>query len=161
MTFWKRQNYGDGIFCSFGRNLLVNAGDIRDVGSILGWEDALEEEMATHSSIIVWRIPWTNEPGRLQYTGLQRVRHDWSDLAGTQGNSNNDKSKWFPGIIGEGRMNRQGTEDFQGSETAPYDTVKADACNYTFVQGHRPCTLRWTSPSSMDFEWRRRVNAGS
>ena len=41
----------------------------------LGWEDALEEEMATHSSILAWRIPWTEEPGGLQSVGLQRVRH--------------------------------------------------------------------------------------
>ena len=37
----------------------------------LGWEGLLEKEMATHSSIIAWRIPWTEEPGRLQYRGLQ------------------------------------------------------------------------------------------
>ena len=42
----------------------------------LGWEDPLEKEMATHSSTIAWTIPWTDEPGRLQYMGLQRVRHD-------------------------------------------------------------------------------------
>ena len=45
------------------------------VGS-LGWEDLLEKEMATHSSILAWKIPWTEEPGRLQSMGLQRVRHD-------------------------------------------------------------------------------------
>ena len=45
------------------------------VGS-LGWEDLLEEGMAIHSSILAWRIPWTDEPGRLQFLGLQRVRHD-------------------------------------------------------------------------------------
>ena len=44
----------------------------------LGWEDPLEEGMATHSSILAWRIPWTEEPGRLQIRGLQRVRHDWA-----------------------------------------------------------------------------------
>ena len=42
----------------------------------LGWEDLLEKEMATHSSILAWRIPWTEEPGRLQSTGSQRVGHD-------------------------------------------------------------------------------------
>ena len=42
----------------------------------LGWEDALEEEMATHSNILAWEIPWTEEPGGLQSTGSQRVRHD-------------------------------------------------------------------------------------
>ena len=42
----------------------------------LGFEDPLEKEMATHSSILAWRIPWTEKPGRLQFMGLQRVRHD-------------------------------------------------------------------------------------
>ena len=42
----------------------------------LGWEDPLEKEMATHSSILAWRIPWIEEPGRLQSTGSQRVGHD-------------------------------------------------------------------------------------
>ena len=42
----------------------------------LGWEDPLEKEMAAHSSILAWRIPWTKEPGGLQSTGSQRVRHD-------------------------------------------------------------------------------------
>ena len=42
----------------------------------LGQEDLLEEEMATHSSILVWRIPWTEESGGLQSMGSQRVRHD-------------------------------------------------------------------------------------
>ena len=41
----------------------------------LGWEDLLEEEMATLSSILAWRIPWTEEPGRLQSIGSQRVGH--------------------------------------------------------------------------------------
>ena len=42
----------------------------------LGWEYPLEEDMATHSSILAWRIPWTEEPGGLQSNELQRVRHD-------------------------------------------------------------------------------------
>ena len=41
----------------------------------LGQEDPLEKEMATHSSILAWEIPWTEEPGGLQFKGLQRVRH--------------------------------------------------------------------------------------
>ena len=42
----------------------------------LGWEDSLEEGTATHSSILAWRIPWTEEPGGLQSKGLQRVGQD-------------------------------------------------------------------------------------
>ena len=44
----------------------------------LGREDPLEKEMAIHSSTIAWKIPWTEEPGRLQSMGSQRVRHDWA-----------------------------------------------------------------------------------
>ena len=42
----------------------------------LGWEDPLEESVATHSSILAWRISWTEEAGRLQSMGLQRIGHD-------------------------------------------------------------------------------------
>ena len=44
----------------------------------LYWEDPLEEEMATHSSILAWRIPWTEDSGGLQSMGLQRAGHDWA-----------------------------------------------------------------------------------
>ena len=47
----------------------------RHAGLIPGWEDPPEEEMATHSSILAWRIPWTEEPGRLQPMGSHRVRY--------------------------------------------------------------------------------------
>ena len=59
--------------CSAAKNLLANAGDVGDVGSIphLGQEDPLEEERATHSSILAWKIPRTEEPGRLQSMGSQ------------------------------------------------------------------------------------------
>ena len=57
-------------------NLSVNAGDIREAGSILGQEDPLEKEMANHSSILAWKLLWTEEPSRVQPVGLQRDRHD-------------------------------------------------------------------------------------
>ena len=46
-----------------------------------GWEDPLEKEMATHSSILAWRIPWTEKPGGLQCMGLQRVGHVEKEMA--------------------------------------------------------------------------------
>ena len=60
------------------KNPPANAGDIRDMGLLPDGEreDPLEEGMATHSSILAWRIPHTEEPRRLQSMGLQRVRHD-------------------------------------------------------------------------------------
>ena len=51
------------------KNLAASAGDVRDVGSMLGQEDPLKDNTATHSSILVWRIPWTEEPGGLQSWG--------------------------------------------------------------------------------------------
>ena len=59
------------------RNLPANAGGIRDMGSVfLGQEDPLEEAMATQSSILAWRIPWTEEPGGLQPMGSEKIGHD-------------------------------------------------------------------------------------
>ena len=58
---------------SVGKSSACNAGDL---GSIPGREDPLEKEMATHSNILAWEIPWTEEPGGLQSTGLQRVGYD-------------------------------------------------------------------------------------
>ena len=61
----------------------VNAGDTEAWVQSRGEEDPLEEGMATDSSDLAWRIPWTEEPGGPQSIGSQRVGHDWSDLAGT------------------------------------------------------------------------------
>ena len=55
------------------KNLLVNAGD---TGSIPSQEDPLEKKTATHTSILAWEIPWTEEPGRLQFMVSQRIGHD-------------------------------------------------------------------------------------
>ena len=67
-------------------NPTANAGDRRDGVWSLGWEDPLEEGMATHSSVLAWRIPWTEEPGRLQsmrsqsWTWLkQHSTHQWKE----------------------------------------------------------------------------------
>ena len=58
------------------KNLPANAGDTRDAIQSLGQEDPLEKEMTTHSSILAWRIPRTEELGELQSMGWQRVGHD-------------------------------------------------------------------------------------
>ena len=58
----------------------------------LDWEDPLEKETATHSSIPAWEIPRTEEPGRLQSMGLQRVRHDW-------GTNSCIGSSWFSSVL--------------------------------------------------------------
>ena len=58
------------------KNLPANAGDIEMQVQSLGQENPLEEGTATHSNILAWRIPWTEEPGGLQSMGSQRVRYD-------------------------------------------------------------------------------------
>ena len=63
----------------------------------LGGEDPLEKEMAVHSSTLAWKIPWTEEPDRLQSMGSQRVRHDWATLScpGLPGKSRYDISSFL------------------------------------------------------------------
>ena len=65
------------------KNLPAKAGEAKDTGLILGSGRFLEEGMATQSSILAWRIPWTEELGGLQSKGSQRVEYDCSDLAHT------------------------------------------------------------------------------
>ena len=80
---WLRWNTSVGVskIAPVVKNLPANVGEVRDMGLILGWEDPLEEGTATYSNILALRIPWTEEPGRLQSIGSQIVRHDWSNLA--------------------------------------------------------------------------------
>ena len=67
------------IFSGFsgGSGGKESACQCRDAGSIPSWEDPLEKGMATHSSILAWRIPWTEDPSGLQSMRLQRVGHEW------------------------------------------------------------------------------------
>ena len=58
------------------KNLPAIAGDVRGSVQSLGWEGPLEEGMATHSGILAWKIPWTEEPGGLQSMGSHRVGHN-------------------------------------------------------------------------------------
>ena len=58
------------------KNPPASAEDLPVQVQSLGWEDPLKEGMVTHSSILAWRIPWTEEPGGLQSIGSQRVGHD-------------------------------------------------------------------------------------
>ena len=60
-------------WCSASKESACSGGDL---GSVPGWGKSLEKGMATHPRILVWRIPWTEEPGGLQSKGLQSVRHD-------------------------------------------------------------------------------------
>ena len=69
----KQQGFPGGTVVT---NLPASAGDATDAGSTPESEDTLEQEMATHSNILAWKIPWTEEPGKLQSMRSQRVRHE-------------------------------------------------------------------------------------
>ena len=71
---------------SLAKNPPANARDIMDVGSAVGREDPLEEGMATRSSVLAWRVPWTEAPGGPQSPGSQRVRRDSNNSARPQTN---------------------------------------------------------------------------
>ena len=80
VSFWGWSNILRGFpGGSVVKNLPANAGDVRDLGSIPELGRSPRGGLATHSSILAWRIPWTEEPGRLQSIGLQRVGQEWSD----------------------------------------------------------------------------------
>ena len=76
---WRRDGLPTPVFLGFpngsaAKESSCNMGDLENWVQSLGWENLLEKEMATHSSVLAWRIPWTEEPDRIW---LQRVRHNW------------------------------------------------------------------------------------
>ena len=115
-----------------GSEVKASAHDEGDPGSILGSEDPLEKEMATHSSILAWRIPETGESGGLPSLGSHRVRQDWSDLAaaGHAENSINDISfVAHSDLVMENRLQKSkgNLKSYMG---LPDDSDgKASACN--------------------------------
>ena len=90
-----------GLFPSGSNSKIIRLQCKRLQIQFLGSEDPLEKGMAIHSSILAWRIPWTEDPGRLQSMGLQRVRHDWERMEwnGPKKNCKNPKQLPSPGLI--------------------------------------------------------------
>ena len=76
-NIWYDRDVGGFPDDSVVKNMPANAGDKRDMGLILESRRSLNQEIAAHSSNLTCKIPWTEEPCRLQYMGSQRVRHDW------------------------------------------------------------------------------------
>ena len=98
----------------------------------LGWEDPLEKGMATHSSILAWRIPWTEEPGGLQFMGSRRVIHNWVT---------NTHNHW------DSHM-----EQLTGSKLGK-EYVKAVYCqpaNLTYMQNHKKFWTGWLTSWNQD-----------
>ena len=93
-TLWTVCGLPDG---ASGREPTCQCRRYKRHGSIPGQENSLEEGKATHASILAWRIPWTQEPDRLQFVGSLRVRHDWHALT----------SYWLSNIILQKRRNEE------------------------------------------------------
>ena len=95
------------------KNPSANTGDVGDMGSIPGSEDSLEECVATHFSTLAWRIPWTEEPGRLQSMELQRVGQDQAtslslSLSGSRAQA---QLLWSTGLAALRRVRSSQTRD--------------------------------------------------
>ena len=90
----------------------------------LDWEDPLEEDIATHSGILAWRIPWTEEPGGLQSMGLQRAEHDWVASTFTLGFPGPQKVKNQPAMC-ETQVWSLGREDPLEKEMATHSSILA------------------------------------
>ena len=102
-----------------------NVDKIGKTRSSLGWEDPLEKEMATHSSIHAWKIPWTEEPGGPQSMGLQRVGHDWATSL-----SLSDKIIW---AVVSGNKAESGGKSF-----GPYAQTDSNIAKLITTVHHRP-----------------------
>ena len=87
-TIWWLTIFKDYIWASLVAQMVKTLPTMWEIPvQILSQEDPREKRMATHSNILAWRIPWTEEPGGLQSMGLQRIRHDWATYTHTHTHS--------------------------------------------------------------------------
>ena len=122
-----------------------------------GQEDLLEKGMATHSSILAWRIPWTEEPGGLQSMGSQRVGYDWNDLAHVNGH--NQKINGFQGLVGKGWIGTSQGCLGQWNSSVGYHSGGHTWLNICSTRGkYRP---RMKPGYTVDSGWWWLVNIGS
>ena len=111
-----------------------------------GQEDPLEKEMVTHSSILAWRIPWTEKPGRLQSPGSQRVRHNWVtslplSVAHTVKNLPPMWEIWVRSL---------GWEDPLEKEMVTHSSILAWRIPWTEKPG---CSLQFTGSQRVGYDW--------
>ena len=106
----------------------------------LGWEDPLEEDMAIHSSILAWRIPWTEEPGGLQSLVSKKIRHDWSGLAHMH------RPHWQPGPL---EAESLGWEDPLEEGMAIHSSILAWRTPWT----EEPCRPQSRGSQRVEHDW--------
>ena len=144
----------------------------------LNWEDPQEEEMATHCSTLAWEIPWREEPGELQSTGLQRVRHLWVRLSNVAASVHKSRAEQV-------RQGPRGTQTlniyhlslcrkkidwpcFQGRPTADHTAEKSQSSVCfrmgqimqrqvsEWTQSHQACLKKVTQGASLAVQWLER-----
>ena len=111
----------------------------------LGWEDSLEKELSMHSSVLVWRIPWTEEPGRLLSTGSKRVGHDWVTNTHTQPRDGTEKfqkkasMKRLPiGYLFPVKTTTTTKWELKGFDTTCFQVITVSFCSYKIPRDHPP-----------------------
>ena len=126
---------------------------------------ALEKEMATHSSVLAWRIPGTGEPGGLPSTGSHRVRHNWSDLAAAAnpvGPNRYRFDRWV-GMI-PWRRKWQPTPVFSPGESygqrrlagySPWGREESDKTEHTYTHTHTHIHMCIQPPSAVQKDWEK------
>ena len=135
----------------------------------LGGEDTLEEGMATHSSILAWRIPWTEEPAGLPSISLHRVKHDWSNLAHSTGNrtplpDSQEGSPWqwknwiphknLPGVL------QQASVQAETQTQTPSQVLSPEiCCSFQKVAGRLSCYQEEHNPNQVNRTWGDRWHA--
>ena len=140
----------------------------------LGQEDPLEAEMATHSSILAWRIPWTEEPSRLQPMRWQRVRHSW--MTEEQKHTHNTETTGHPSAhsriyetvfrntdVSSGSRNRTAYGAAQGSEWSSLhimgsvkSTLEKDSIKHWRSVQSGLCDIRWWKKWTKKLQWKTR-----
>ena len=133
----------------------------------LGQEDSLEKGMATHSSILAWRIPWTEEPGRLQSMGSQKVRHDWATFTFTccpeagAGSSSRHLLQHLPQLSKQPHPRshppqgspQPGTEWGRGLETQLFEASMGHSAGHHSLPPRSPCRLAKASRPTLQFSF--------
>ena len=105
---------GFSLMALWVKNSLAMQGTQETQIRSLGWEDPLEEEMETHSSILAWKIPWIEESSGLWSKGSQRVRHDWAAAVTLKGAAHTFICKWPGPSISEDSLDFSTPESLTG-----------------------------------------------
>ena len=145
VEIWESANsYFQGVF-----QMVKNLPAMQKIGvESMGWEDPLEKGMVTQSSILAWKIPWTEEPGGLQSMGLQRVRHNWAINTFTFKHVTVSDGIYTEGVFWPGSF-LCGTGMGRGEEDS---LVRPKLSLVAWGRGRKSCPRDWASTSLSPWE---------